>query len=173
MFSFCCCYCCWVTKSCLTLCDPMDSSIPGFFVPHHLLEFAEVRVHWWCHWNHLILCLSLLLLPSIFPKIKVFSNESALPIMWPKYWSFSFSISPSKVYSGLISFRIDWLLFMGFSRQKYWSGLHVLSELSTMTCPSWVALHSMAHSFIELGKIRLVSFLWLWFSVCLPSDGKR
>ena len=46
MFSFCCCYCCWVTKSCLTLCDPMDSSIPSFFVPHHLLEFAEVRVHW-------------------------------------------------------------------------------------------------------------------------------
>ena len=76
------------------------------------------------------------------------------------------------------------LLFMGFSKQEYWSGLpfpsledHVLSELSTMTCPSWVALHGMAHSFIELDKavvhvIRLVSFLWLWFSVCLPSDGE-
>ena len=76
------------------------------------------------------------------------------------------------------------LLFMGFSRQEYWNGLpfpssmdHVLSELSTMTCPSWVALHDMAHSFIELDKavvhmIRLVCFLWLWFSVCLPSDGE-
>ena len=76
------------------------------------------------------------------------------------------------------------ILFMGFSRQEYWSGLpfpspvdHVLSEFSTMTRPSWVALNNMAHSFIELDKavahmIRLVSFLWLWFSVCLPFDGE-
>ena len=75
------------------------------------------------------------------------------------------------------------ILFMGFSKQEYWSGLpfpspvdHVLSELSTMTCLSWVILHGIAHSFIELDKavvhvIRLVSFLWLWFSFCLPSDG--
>ena len=73
---------------------------------------------------------------------------------------------------------------MGFSRQECWSGSplptpvdHVLSDLSTITHPSWVALHGMAHSFIELDKtvvhvIRLVSFLWLWFSVCLPSDGE-
>ena len=59
--------------------------------------------------NYLILCRPLLLLPSIFPSIRVFSNESVLPIRWPKYWSFSFSISPSNEYSGLISFRIDWL----------------------------------------------------------------
>ena len=59
--------------------------------------------------NHLILCHSLLLLPSIFPRIRVFSNESVLHIKWPKYWSFSFSISPSSEYSGLISFRMDWL----------------------------------------------------------------
>ena len=59
--------------------------------------------------NHLILCPPLLLLPSIFPSIRVFSNESVLPIRWPKYWSFSFSISPSNEYSGLISFRMDWL----------------------------------------------------------------
>ena len=76
------------------------------------------------------------------------------------------------------------ILFMGFSRQEYWSDLpflspvdHILSELSTMICPSWVALHGMAHSLIELDKavvhlIRLVSFLWLWSSVCLPSDGE-
>ena len=59
--------------------------------------------------NHLILCCSLLLLPSIFPSISVFSNESVLPIRWPKYWSFSFIISPSNEYSGLISFRMSWL----------------------------------------------------------------
>ena len=59
--------------------------------------------------NHLILCHYLLLLPSIFPSIRVFSNESALLIRWPKYWSFSFNISPSKEHSGLISFRMDWL----------------------------------------------------------------
>ena len=59
--------------------------------------------------NHLILCLPLLLLPSIFPSIRVFSNESALHIRWPKYWSFSFNINPSNEYSGLISFRMDWL----------------------------------------------------------------
>ena len=59
--------------------------------------------------NHLIFCHPLLLLPSIFPSIRVFSNESALPIRWPKYWRFSFSFSPSNVYSGLISFRMDWL----------------------------------------------------------------
>ena len=59
--------------------------------------------------NHLILCLPLLLTPSIFLRIRVFSNESALRIRWPKYWSYSFSISPSRVYSGLISFRMDWL----------------------------------------------------------------
>ena len=59
--------------------------------------------------NHLILCQPLLLLPSIIPSIRVFSNESVLPMMWPKYWSFSFSISPSSEYSGLISFRMDWL----------------------------------------------------------------
>ena len=59
--------------------------------------------------NHLILCCSLLLPPSIFPRIRVFSNESVLPIRWPKYWSFSFSIGPSNEYSGLISFRMDWL----------------------------------------------------------------
>ena len=69
--------------------------------------------------NHLILCSPLLLLPSIFPSIRVFSNESALHIRWPKYWSFSFSINPSNEYSGLISFRIDWfdlLAVQGLSR---------------------------------------------------------
>ena len=85
----------------------MDCSTPGFPVFHHLLEFAQIHVFWLVMpSNHLILCHPLLLLSSIFPSIRVFSNESVLCIRWPKYWSFS--ISPSNEYSGLISFSIDW-----------------------------------------------------------------
>ena len=86
----------------------MDCSTPGFPVHHQLLEPTETHV---CRVvmpsNHLILCHPLLLLPFIFPSIRVFSKESVLRIRWPKYWSFSFSINPSSEYSGLISFRID------------------------------------------------------------------
>ena len=95
---------------CVTLCDPMDCSTPGFPVHHHLPELAQTHVfESVMPSSHLILCLPLLLLPSIFPSIRVFSNQSVLRIRWPKFWSFSFGISPSKEYSGLISFRIDWL----------------------------------------------------------------
>ena len=69
----------------------------------------SMSIKWVMPSNHLILCCPLLLLPSIFPSIRVFSNESVLHITWPKYWNFSFSISPSNEYSGLISFRMDWL----------------------------------------------------------------
>ena len=93
-----------VPQSCPTLCYPMDCSTPGFPVLHHLPELVSVMPS-----NHLILCHHLLLLPSVFPNIKVFSKESVLRIRWPKYWCFSFSISPSNEYSGLIAFRMDWL----------------------------------------------------------------
>ena len=84
--------------------------MPGFPVHHQLPELTQTHVHRsMMPSNHLILCCPLLLLPSIFPSIRVFSNESVLHIRWLKYWSFSFSISPSNEYSGLISFRIDWL----------------------------------------------------------------
>ena len=99
-----------VVQSCLTLCNPMDYSTPGFPVHHQLLELAQTHVHQVSDVsNHLILCHPLLLLPSLFPSIRVFSNESALCIRWPKYWSFGFSVSSSNEYSGLISFRIGWL----------------------------------------------------------------
>ena len=99
-----------VTQSCLTLCDLMNYSTPGLPVHHQLSESTQTHVHWLVMpSNHLILCPPLLLLPSIFPSIRVFSNESALCIRWPKYWSFSFSISPSNEYPGLASFRMDWL----------------------------------------------------------------
>ena len=90
--------------------DPMDHSTPGFPVLHHLPELAQTHVHWVSDGsNRLILWHHLLLLPSIFPSIRVFSSELVHDIRWPEYWSVSFSISPSSEYSGLISFRIDWL----------------------------------------------------------------
>ena len=92
------------------LCSLMDCSTPGFPVHHQLPEFAQTHVHQSVMTsNHLILCRPLLLPPSVFPTIRVFSNESVLRIRWLKYWSFSFSISPSNEHSGLISFRMDWL----------------------------------------------------------------
>ena len=100
---------CSVTQLCLTLCDPMDCSMPGLPVHQQIPElFKYMSIDSVMPSNHLILCHPLLLLPAIFPSIRVFSNKSVLSIRWPKYWSFSFSISPSNEYSGLISFRIDW-----------------------------------------------------------------
>ena len=103
--------CSSVAQSCLTLSDPMDGSMPAFLVLHYLPELAQTHVHWVGEAIQQSHC-SFSLLPSIFPSIRVFSNESALPIRGPKYWSFSFSISPSNEYSGLISFRIDWFDFL-------------------------------------------------------------
>ena len=91
-----------------SVCDPMDCNTPGFPVHHPLLELTQTHVHQAVMpSNHLILCCPLLFLPSILPSIRVFSNESVLRIRWPKYWSFSFSISPSNEYLGLIPFSID------------------------------------------------------------------
>ena len=97
-----------VTQSCPTLCDPMDCSTPSFPITNtqSLLKLMSTKLV--MPSNHLILYRPLLLRPSIFPSIRVFSNESILCIRWPKHWSFSFSISPSNEYSGLISFRMDW-----------------------------------------------------------------
>ena len=90
------------------LCDPMNCSMPGLAVHHQLSEFIQTHVHWIGDAIQPSHPLSfLLLLPSIFPSIRVFSHESALCIRWPKYWSFSFNISPSSEHPGLISFRMD------------------------------------------------------------------
>ena len=101
-----------VAQSCPTLCDPMNCGTIGFPAHHQIPELAQTHILMSIESvmpsDHLILCHPLLLLPSIFPNIRVFSNESVPCIRWPKYWSFSFSISPSNEYSVLISFRIDW-----------------------------------------------------------------
>ena len=101
---------CSVANSDLTLCDPINCSTPGFPVLWSVLKFMSIESV--MPSNHLILCRPLLLLPSIFPSIRIFSNESVLCIRWPKYWSFSFSISPSNECSGLISYRMDWLALL-------------------------------------------------------------
>ena len=113
--------CCSVAKLCLTLLNPMDCSTWGFPVLHYLLEFAQIHVHSVSDAiqpSHL--CPPLLLPPSVFPSVRVFSSESVLHIRWPKYWNFSFSISPSSEYSGPISFRMDWfdLLTVPGTRQE-------------------------------------------------------
>ena len=99
-----------VTQSCLTLCKHMDCRMPGSLsITNSQSLLKPMSIQSVMPFNHLILCRPLLLLPSIFPNIRVFSSESVLRIRWPKYWSFSFRISPSNEYSGLISFRMDWL----------------------------------------------------------------
>ena len=100
-----------VAQSCPTLCDPMNRSTPGLPIHHHLPEFTQTQtsIESLMPSSHLILCRPLLLPPSVFPSISIFSNESILHMRWPKYWSFSFSITPSKEHPGLISFRVDWL----------------------------------------------------------------
>ena len=98
-----------VAQSCLSLWDPMEYSMPGFPVHHQLMELAQTHVHQVGDAiQHPILYHLLLLLPSIFPSIRVFSSESVLCIRWPNYWSFTVTISPPNEYSGLVSFRIDW-----------------------------------------------------------------
>ena len=104
----CCCF--FTVKLCPTLCDTIEGSMPGspvLTVSRNFLKLMSIKLV--RPLSYLILCLSLLLLPSFFHRIKVFSNELALCIRWPKYRRFSFSISPSNEYAGLISFRIDWL----------------------------------------------------------------
>ena len=99
-----------VALLCPTLCNPWAAACQAslsIINPHSLLKLTSIE--WVMPSNHLIFCRSLLLPPSIFPSIRVFSIKSVLRVKWPKYWSFSFSISPSNGYSELVSFRMDWL----------------------------------------------------------------
>ena len=102
--------------------------------------------------NHLILCHPLFLSPSIFPSIRVFSNESALHIKWPKYWSFSFNISPSSVYSGLISFRMDWLELLAVQGTFKSLLQHCSSKASVLQCSAFFIIQ-LLHPYMTTGKI--------------------
>ena len=102
--------------------------------------------------NHLILCRPLLLLPSIFPSIRVFSKKSVLHIRWPKHWSFSFSISPSNEYSGLISFRMDWLDLLAIQRTLKSLFQHHSPKASILWCSAFLIVQ-LTHPYMTSGKI--------------------
>ena len=124
-----------VAQSCPTLCEPMDCSMPGLPVYHQLPELTQTHVHWVNDAiQPSILCCSLLLPPSIFPSIRVFSNDSVFRIRWPKYWSFSFSISSSNEYSGPISFRMDWLELLVVQGTRKGLLQHHSSKASILQC---------------------------------------
>ena len=101
--------------------------------------------------NHLILCRPLLLLPSIFPSIRVFSNESVLHISWPKYWSFRFNINPSNEYSGLISFRMDWLDLLAVQGTLKSLFQHRSSKASVLQCSAFFIVQ-LSHPYMTTGK---------------------
>ena len=125
-----------VAQSCPMLCNPMNRSTPGFPIHHQLPESTQTHVHWVSDAIHYLIWRTLLLLTSIFPSIRVFSNESALHIRWPKYWSFSFSISPSNEHLRLISFRMDWLNLLAVQPQFKSINSSVLSLLYSPTLTS-------------------------------------
>ena len=156
---FCCC-CCSVAQLCPVLCDPMDCSTPGslsFTISQSLLKFMSVE--WATLSNHLILCCPLLL-PSIFPRIRVFSNESALRIRWPKYWSFSFSISLFNEYSRLI----DW-----FDWGRVWSGLIYWFDLLSVQGIIKTVLqhHNSKASILQCSTFFMVQLLQPYMHVCM------
>ena len=153
---------CLLTQSCLTLCNPMDCSTPGFpvFRPLpsllKLISFKSVMPS-----NHLVHCRPLLLLPSIFPSIRVSSNELGLRFRWPKYWSFSFSISPSNDYSGLISFKIDWfdLAVQGTLKSLL---QHYSSKASILQCSAFFVVQ-LSHLYLTTGKTKALT---IWMDLC-------
>ena len=141
-----------VAQSCLTLCDPTNRSTPGLPVHHQLrnlpklMSFELVMPS-----SHLILCRPLLLLPSIFPNIGVFSNESALHIRWPKYWSFSFNISPSNEHPWLIAFRMDWLDLLAVHGTLKSLLQHHSSKASILRCSAFFIVQ-LLHRYWPLEK---------------------
>ena len=146
-----------VAQSWLTLCDPMSCSMPGslsFTISQRLFKFMSIESV--MPSNHLILCLPLLLLPSIFPYMRVFSIESVLRIRWPNYWSFS--ISPSNDYSGLISFRIDWLDLLAVQGILKSLLQHHSSKASILWCSGFFIVQ-LLHSYMTTGKT-IVLTIW-------------
>ena len=141
-----------VTQPCMTLCDPMDCSTSGLPVHHHSQSLLKLMfIDSVMPSNHLILCCPLLLLPSIFPSIRVFSNESALHIRCPKYWSLSFNINPSNECSGLISFRMDWwdlLAVKGTLKNLF---QHHGSKASILRCQAFFRVQ-LSHQYKTTGK---------------------
>ena len=137
----------------------MDCSMPGFPVLQYLLEFTQVYVHWV---SDAILSCPLLLLPSIFPSIRVFSNTSALCIRCPKYWSFCFSIRPSNEYSGLISFRMDWLDLLAVQGTLKSLLQHHSSKASVLRHLAFFMVQ-LSHPYTTIGKTIALT-IWIFVS---------
>ena len=141
-----------VAQSCPTLCNPMDCSTPGLAVHQQLPELLKLMsIESVMSPNHLILCCPLLLLSSVFPSIRVFSDESVLPIMWQKYWNFSFSISPSNEHSGLICFRMDWLDLLAVQGTLKSLLQHHSSKASILLHSAFFIVQ-LSHPFMTTGK---------------------
>ena len=145
-----------VAQSCPTLCDPMNHSTLGLLVHHQLQEFTQTHIHRVgdaiqsvMPSSHLILCRPLLLLPSILSSIRVFPRESVLRIRWPKYCSFSFSISPSNEYSRLISFRMDWMDLLA-----------VQGTQESSPTPQFKSINSLVLSFLHSPTLTSLRDYW-------------
>ena len=159
---------------CPTLCNPIDCRMPGFPILHHLPELAQTySTELVMPSNHLALCCPLLLLPPIFPSIGVFSNESGLRFRWPKYWSFSFSISPSNEYSGLISFGIDWFDLLAVQGALKSLLQHHSLKASILQLSAFYMVQ-LSHPYMTTGKTLALSIqtfastvMTLLFNICL------
>ena len=135
--------------------------MPAFLVLHHLRSLLQLMsIESGMPSNHLILCHPLLSL-SIFPSIMVFSNESALRIKWPKYWSFSFNISPSNEHSGLISFRMDWSDLFGVQGALKSLLQHHSSKASILQCSAFFIVQ-LSHPYLTTGKTKTLT-RWTFF----------
>ena len=141
-----------VIQSCPTLCHPTNCSTPGLPVHHQLPEFKPMSIKLMMPSIHLILHHPLLLLPPMFSSTRVFSNESPLCIMWPKYWSFSFNISPANEHPGLISFRMDWLDLLAVQRTTTKSLLQHLSSKASIFWHSAFFTVQLSHPYMTAGK---------------------
>ena len=136
-----------VTQSCLTLCDPMNHSTPSLPVHQQHREFTQNHViESVVPSSHLILCRPLLLLLPVSSSIRVLSNESTLCMRWPKYWSFSFSISTSSEHPGLLSFRMDWLDLLAVQGTLKSLLQHHSSKASIFRCSAFFTVHSHIHT---------------------------
>ena len=140
-----------VTQSCSTLCDPMYHSMPGLPVHHQLPELTQTHAHQVGDAIQPSHPLSSPSPPPIPPSIRVFSNESTLRMRWPKYWSFSFSISPSNEHPGLISFRMDWLDLLAVQGTLKSCLQHHSSEASIFQCSAFVTVQ-LSHPYMTTGK---------------------
>ena len=150
-----------VAQSCLTLCDPMDCSIPGLLVHHQFPEFTQTHVHWV---SDAIQPSHPLLSPSPtfnLSQNQCLSNESVLCIRWPGYWSFSFKISPSNEYSGMIFFRMDWFDLLEVQQSLKSLLQHHSSEASILWCSAFFIVQ-LSHPYMIIGKT-IALMRWIFF----------